>query len=209
MGYLIIVIVALLTVSTGNCGDRSTARTEIRPHGVPGKVVPEKQTEGHTCGWHSVRSIYHSYGLVLEDYNLRERLGVDRKSVPFFTSSKGTVHPDILRVLDQDGFSYEHVAINDLEQLHKLHLHLEHGFSALVLINRRQNDALHWVVFSGMAENRYTIADSLEENLYFEDLLFLAGNVRTVLLVKPRADDAIGKGKSHRKGLWQGFKSLF
>ena len=192
-----------------HAGNRARAPISIPPQGTPGEIYPEKQVEGHTCGWHSVRSIYTSYDLETDRYMLRERLGVDAKAVPFFASTKGTVHPDILRVLDQDGFQFEHLDLKKVADLHRLHEHFEEGHYALVLINRRENQALHWVVFAGVEQGDYVVVDSLSEEKYSEDLGFLAENVQTTLLLKPSDSDQIGTGKSHRNGVLQVLKGIF
>ncbi len=205
-----LILISILIASLAFGGEKYRAPTSVKPVGLPGEIYPENQIQGHTCGWHAIRSIYRSYGLKIEDYDLRLRLGVDKKSVPFLTSTKGTIHPDVLRVLDQDGFSYSSINIRQTSGLQKFHQHFESGHYALGLINRKQNNALHWIVLSGTDNYKYTVVDSLYPQEYKEDLKFLSENVQTVLLISPLdSGKEAGKGKSHRKGLFQGLKSLF
>lgn len=200
----------LLIVSSLIAGDRSHAPSTTRPSGVPGEIYPEKQTEGHTCGLHSMRSIYKSYHLPVENFNLRNRIGVDKSAVPFKGSTRGSIQPDLLRVLDQDGFAYEIIDIKKESVEKALIGHFNKGHYALTLIKRKQNGNLHWVVLSGLENEKYIVVDSLFPEKYTEGKQFLRKNIIGVILVEPRdSSKAEGKGKSHRKGLWEGFRSLF
>ncbi len=206
--YLIFLVITV-SLTRSFAGDRSRAPTDVKPSETPKDILPEKQTEGHTCGWHCLRSIYTSYHLKTEEYALRERLGVDKKAVPFFASTKGTVHPDILRVLDQDGFQFEHLDLGKQGHLNRLHDHFKTGHYALVLIRLNQSNALHWVVLSGVEEGKYHVVDSLQKDPYKEDVTFIHRQVQTTLLIKPSHSDEIGTGKAHRQGIQQGIKGLF
>lgn len=191
-------------------GDKSRAPTTAKPSGFPGKIEPEKQTESHTCGLHAMESIYRSYGLTVDDFNLRERLGVDRSTIPYATETRGTIQPDILRVLDQDGFTYTVVDLSRNDVGTTVSEHLQSGHYALTLIKRTESGILHWIVLSKVAETNFEIVDSLEPEAYFEPLDFLNTNAVGVVLVQPRDDsEEIGATKSHKTGLAEAIRSLF
>lgn len=158
---------------------------------TPAPLVGETQSEGHTCGMHSLSSIYKSYGLDPDVADLRFRLGVDRRANPLDGTTLGTVQPDILRVVHQDQFA---TALLDLQDPvpAKTHLkqHLHDGHYALTLIRRRQNGNLHWVVVSAWQGDQLTIVDSLEDKPYPEPADdFIANHVLSVILMKPAGED--------------------
>jgi len=74
-------------------------------------AAPNLQLDDFTCGFRAVAAAYEVYGMSPEEKNLRFRLGTDREAVPIFTGegSRGTLHPDMLRVVTQDGFSHEFI----------------------------------------------------------------------------------------------------
>lgn len=118
------------------------------------EVLPELQVESDTCGLHTLRVMYKAYGLDPDLENLRNRLGIAVPTNPLDRSSTGTLQPDMLRVLVQDGFDYRlwtdgypsfEVGIKD---------HLENHMAA-ALIRTRQSGNLHWVAVDVKAAPGY------------------------------------------------------
>ena len=92
-------------VATATAGGRDPSPDRTRPLPQPRKTpVITEQTEPHTCGWHTLSSIYTTHRLNPNRLQLRERLGVDAPALPGISGSTGTVQPDMVRVLSQDGF---------------------------------------------------------------------------------------------------------
>ncbi|CAM2007348.1 hypothetical protein [Acanthopleuribacter pedis] len=163
-----------------------------KPSALPNPIQGENQTEGHTCGLHSLSAIYKSYSLDPAAADLRFRLGVDRRANPFDATTLGTVQPDILRVVHQDGFA---TAVLDLQDpvpaRRHLQNHLESGHYALTLIRRRQSGNLHWVVISAWLDNELTVVDSLTPQPYTEPVDdFMTNHVLSVMLLQPAVEDA-------------------
>ena len=204
----LLLAIFVATVSTLHAGDKNPAPTNVRPEGKPDIIKPERQTESHTCGLHSMRSLYKSYRLPVDDYNLRARIGVDKPAVPFIKSTKGSIHPDLLRVLDQDGFKYEVVNMKADDVHLKLinHLKTKHYAMALLKLN---NGVMHWVIVSEAKDNSYVIIDSLKTKAHKLKQTEFEKPLIGVLLIQPQKAERSGTGKSHRTGLWEGLKSLF
>lgn len=154
------------------------------PSPTPGDFAPETQTEPHTCGLHSMNVIYRAYGLNPDDAKLRFRLGTDIPVNLFAPGTTGTIHPDILRVLEQDGFTSEVLVANE-ELASRLESHLTTGHPAMVLVKA---STWHWVVACGIDEKRnVTICDSLKPETYQEPLgSYAADRAQSVLLIRPR-----------------------
>jgi ABC-type bacteriocin/lantibiotic exporter with double-glycine peptidase domain len=133
-------------------------------------IAPEKQTEHHTCGLHAISSVYRSYGLDPKERRLRQRLGIDNPSLAYDSTTTGCLHPDIYRVIAQDGFDFKCLNLADSTSKELLKKHLDQKFYALALIKRRENGHLHWVVISGRSGNSILICDSLKPELYPEDI---------------------------------------
>lgn len=151
------------------------------------EVGPEAQFEDDTCGVHTLRVIYKAYGLEPDGENLRARLGVDVPSNPADEMSTGTLQPDILRVLVQDGFRYEFLDLeNESEAAARLAAHLRGGDMAAVLIRRRENGHMHWVAAYRMPGEEIEVLDSLVEKSYLEEPeAFVAETMLSCVLVKP------------------------
>lgn len=114
------------------------------PNALPKPIVGENQVEGHTCGMHSVSAVYKSYGVDPELADLRFRMGADRMANPLDKTSLGTVQPDMLRVVHQDGFATALLDLQDPEPAQKrLRDHLDSGHYAVTLISRREGGGLH------------------------------------------------------------------
>src|SRR6185295_11526072 len=154
-----------------------------QPTALPAPVRPEKQTEPHTCGLHSLSSLHRAYGLDPERYHLRFRLGVDKPFTNLIPSSRGTIHPDMTRVLKQDGFDTEIVNPDASDALSRVTSHLKAGHLAVALI---KVNSFHWIVMGGLAGDNVVICDSLREVKYEEPLdAYMKDRVYSVLLVKP------------------------
>lgn len=162
------------------------------PVALPKPLEVEQQVEGHTCGMHSISSVYKSYGLDPEAADLRFRMGVDRLANPFDKTTLGTVQPDLLRVVHQDGFATALLDLQEPEPAQKiLREHLESGHYAVTLIRRRQNGNLHWVVLSAWRDDTLTVVDSLADTPYPEPVAdFMENHVLSVVLMKPAGENA-------------------
>lgn len=171
-----------------------------RPNATASKVIPEQQDEPHTCGFHALNSAYRAYGLDPEAMGLRFRLGVDAKAIPFDAESNGTLHPDIYRVLDQDGFSINALPLDHPESLSALTTHLDDEHLALALIYR---NTYHWVVIASRDGDQITIADSLSATVYRATTkTFIKDHALSVTLICPaRTSEAIGTTAAHNLGL--------
>jgi hypothetical protein len=151
-------------------------------------VGPEAQFESHTCGWHALRVIYKAYGLNPDEANLRFRLGVDVPANPLDGKSTGTLQPDLLRVLVQDGFAYERLPLDDeVKAANALEGHVQGGHMAAVLIRRRENGNMHWVAVRKGVAGQVTVLDSLFPEAYPEQsLAFVRECVLSGFLISPR-----------------------
>lgn len=154
------------------------------PRRTPGPVVALTQTEPHTCGYCSMAAIYRAYGLDPEELRLRFRLGTDKPVSNFLPETQGTIHPDMLRVLSQDGFDASVVAPSSGTALPRLYDCLDAGQCALVLTKVKD---FHWVVASGRHGDAITIHDSLHPLPYEKDgPAYLQNEVYSLLLLRPR-----------------------
>lgn len=149
----------------------------------PRPIVALKQVEPHTCGFCSMAAIYQSYGLSVEELRLRFRLGTDKPVSNFLPDTRGTIHPDMLRVLSQDGFETEVLRPSSDDSHSRLVAHLDAGYPALVLIKVVD---YHWVVAGKRQGDQLVIHDSLISAPYVKDsAAYLRDEVYSLLLVKP------------------------
>ncbi|MBB6429793.1 hypothetical protein [Algisphaera agarilytica] len=199
-----IVILLLVVLIFHGCGFMSgkyhSAETSAAPNPTPTTVVAEIQTEPHTCGLHSLRSLYRAYGLDPDRYDLRFRLGVDAKANPFDDESTGTLQPDLYRVLDQDGFGVQPLSLDDPQSQVMLNDHLRDEHLAVALVYR---STYHWVVLdNGAEEDHLTIIDSLSAEPYSENThTFLHDYALSVTLIQPAAPDhSAGLPATHQSG---------
>lgn len=151
------------------------------------EVGPEAQFESDTCGLHTLRVIYKAYGLEPDHENLRARLGVDVPTNPMDPTSTGTLQPDLLRVLTQDGFLHKPLDLsNDYLASETLTQHLDSGNMAALLIARKENGNMHWVAAYRMAGDTIEILDSLfEESYTVNPSDFINQCVLSCILVEP------------------------
>ena len=147
--------------------------------------MPEQQTEGHTCGMHALRAAYRGYGLEPDEFDLRFRLGVDTAAVPGDGTSTGTLPPDLLRVLPQDGFAYTLLPLEDAGAEAQLKRHLRRGQVALALV---EVTGLHWVALDAAPGDRLRVVDSLSPQPYdVATPQFLGDQALSVVLIEPAA----------------------
>lgn len=157
------------------------------PRTFAAELIPERQTEPHTCGFHALSSIYKAYGLDPEEHRLRFRLGVDKPVNLLFPESRGTVHPDILRVLSQDGFKATIADPGETGAADQLKSHLDDGHVALALT---KVNTYHWVALTharDFDQDSVEVCDSLQEHNYQENLQeYLADQTYSLILIKTR-----------------------
>lgn len=180
------------------------AHAAQRPTDTPGDYVLEEQTEGFTCGLHALSTVYSAYGLDADEERLRRRMGVDIKAVFYVPDSTGTLHPDMYMVLAQDFFKINELAHYDDIGWGDLRTHLDTGHPAVLLIKRRENGNLHWVVATRtLADDKIEIYDSLFDEPYEETPDFLTDHIVTAMLVKPTADgeQAMSSVDAHLAGM--------
>ena len=157
----------------------------VQPAARPTPIVPEVQTEPHTCGLHAISAVYTAYGLDPLELRLRFRLGTDKPLSHFIPDSIGTIHPDMLRVLAQDGFETELLRPGGKDAAQLLREHLDAGHPALALT---KPGTFHWVVVAAREGENATICDSLRTEPCCKPLEnYLQEDVYSLLLVKPAA----------------------
>ncbi len=161
----------------------------------------ERQVEPHTCGYHAASTIYKAYGLDVGERRLRARLGVDNKSLLYDSSSTGCLHPDIYRVMNQDGFDAIALDLDSSSDSASLKSHLEAGGLALALIQRHDSGVMHWVVLGAISGGEVSVQDPLEDEIqtasyqeYWDDRLL------SVIKVQPRSGEPAPLWKLHLRG---------
>lgn len=133
-----------------------------RPMGTAGIPDAEEQTEPHTCGLHAMRSMYKAYRLDAERYDLRFRLGTDHPAMRVDKDSTGTLHPDLYRVLAQDGFFARPIALEHADAAAELRDHLDRQHLALAVVYR---STYHWVLVGpGDGAGQLAVYDSLQHD---------------------------------------------
>lgn len=168
---------------------------------APAEPLP--QLESHTCGLLSLSAAYKAYGLSPGGKNLRFRLGVDRAANPVDSTSTGTLHPDLLRVIAQDGFTYAMLDPARDDAPGALTSHLESSQVALLLIRREETGGLHWVLTDESEGGVLRIVDSLKPEPVREAAEpFLRRRVLSIILMRPaEAGAAVDIGAAHRAGM--------
>lgn len=152
-------------------------------------ITAERQVEPHTCGLHSVRAIYTAYGIDPDAADLRFRLGTDTKALNLDKGSVGTIHPDILRVLGQDGFETDLIMSRSDGGAARMREHLEQGDPVLAMVRAGSagDGGLHWVVIDRVEGGEVVVADSLVEAMRIEPAdVFLRDRVLSAILVSAR-----------------------
>lgn len=163
----------------------------------------EQQKETDTCGLHALSTVYRAYGLDAERERLRWRLGIDTKAVLWKSDTTGALHPDMAMVLAQDHFAVESINPSLEPSWSALKTHVRSGHPAVLLITRRENEALHWVVVAeGLQVNQVLVYDPLFEEPYFEDRNFWDNHVITAWGIQPAEKSReISSWRAHRNGV--------
>jgi len=174
------------------------------PSATPDRPVRVEQTLPHTCGLRAMEAAYTAYGLDPEAMDLRYRLGTDFAALPVDPESTGTLHPDILRVLAQDGFATTIVDLEADDATQQLTDHLANGQLALAVVYR---STYHWVLLApgDAAEPPETLwlVDSLADEGVSQDIEdYVADETLSVILIQPRdpLDDPPSRSAQHLLG---------
>ena len=171
-----------------------------RPRATAGPARPEQQTEPHTCGWHAMRSLYTAYGLDPDDFGLRFRLGTDQPAMRADKDSTGTLHPDLYRVLAQDGFVAEVFDFDRALPADHLDLHLSNNQLALAVVYR---STYHWVLLTpGDKPGRVRVIDSLIAEPVDTDAAAFVDEALSITLVRPaKPGETVSTADAHAAGL--------
>jgi hypothetical protein len=178
--------------------------TDQRPTASPASYTLEEQTEGYTCGVHALSTVYKAYGLDPEAERVRWRLGVDTKAVFYVSDSTGALHPDMWMVLAQDFFVINELSGYEEPDWVVMRMHLQSGHPVVLLIKRRENGNLHWVVATRTLEDdKIEIYDSLFDEPYEETLDLFENHVVTAMLVRPMPGDVMAMSSidAHLEGM--------
>jgi len=172
------------------------------PAPLPDTPVRVKQTLPHTCGLRAMESAYRAYGMDPEAYDIRYRLGTDFSAIPTDPDATGTLHPDILRVLAQDGFATTLIDLDEAGAADQLEAHLSQGHLALAVVYR---STYHWVLLappeSGHAENQgeLWLIDSLAEGHTEHGIAeYIQNETLSVILIRPRSASESEPSRSHQ-----------
>ena len=174
-------------------------------------LEPTAQTEKHTCGFLAASALYRAYGLNPIERRLRARLGTDNRANVYDETSTGTLHPDLYRVMTQDGFALQRLDVAAPDVLPALEHHLQCGHFALALVQRRETGHLHWVALGGLHTNQLLICDSMKPAPFAEPAdEWLRDCALGILLVSPapRPLPAQSVWKLHLAGLQDTRKTL-
>ena len=193
---IVLLLIALLCIPTfcvggpGYYSSKYSPARGPRPTGTAAALIPEVQTEPHTCGLHALSSIYRAYGLDPDQFELRFRLGTDKPLTNFAADSTGTLPPDIERVVRQDGFRFSKLDPAAPETTEHLLAHLRLGHPALVLTHKgSMTSGLHWIAmsFSPSGGSNALTCDSLRPEPFEEDAAaLLTTRARTLYLLSPQ-----------------------
>lgn len=170
------------------------------PNAIADTPVAEMQTEPHTCGLHAMRSMYTAYGLSIELLDLRFRLGTDQPAMRSDKDSTGTLHPDLYRVLAQDGFEATPLDLNDKGAADDLQAHLNQQQLALAVVYR---GTYHWVLL-GPSElgDLVLIYDSLKADPLADPADVFISDALSITLIQPaEPGDAVSTTDAHAEGL--------
>lgn len=186
-----------------HAGSPEPAPTPVPPAAKPAPLVPHVQKDDYSCGFLALAAIYESYGIDPRMARLRDRLGTDVPAVAFVKDSNGTLQPDLLRVLKQDGFGAAIVNAEDAAGMKSLRDHLQGGQYALALTRTEQAGGLHWVALTGYKDGDVTVGDSLKLGLQRENLVDYAAGplLRAILLTPGTPDPRAAYGYDHARGL--------
>lgn len=173
------------------------------PTAMPSALVLEAQTEGFTCGYHALSTVYRAYGLDPVAERARWRLGVDTKAVFWASDSTGALHPDLYMVFAQDHFSVRAVDLEADDAWEQLQDHLKEGHLAVLLIARPENGNLHWVTAAASGREGMQVFDSLLAEPMVQGQDYWEQYVLTAIMVRPFGEDApesLSSWAAHRAG---------
>jgi hypothetical protein len=179
--------------------DSVQSQDVARPSANPGTPVAETQTEPHTCGLHAMRSMYRAYGLAPEAFNLRFRLGTDEPAMRADKDSTGTLHPDLYRVLAQDGFAIEVLDLDADVASKALQNHLAWQQLALAVVYR---STYHWVLIGpSNRDGELVLYDSLKDEAVAMTIDVFLDSALSITLVEPSAGEPLSASRAHSLGL--------
>ncbi len=205
LGLLLLFLLAGVLFVAGRVSGKSEAwrSADVPQSSTIAPAEPLEQTEPHTCGLLSLSSAYRAYGLSPDNKNLRFRLGVDRTANPVDSTSTGTLHPDLLRVIVQDGFTYELLDPGASDAGSRLREHVNAHQAALILIRRPESGGLHWLLTDEAGDGRLRIVDSLRPEPVREALdAFMREVALSIILLKPSGVDVMPDvSAAHRAGV--------
>lgn len=183
-GFLIIVFVLLPAfIEQMIAGKYDAADAGQFPSATAQTPVAEVQTEPHTCGLHAMRSLYVAYGMTPEVFRLRFRLGTDEPAMRADSESTGTLHPDLYRVLAQDGFKATPLDLGAGDAHELLDAHLTSGQLALAVVYR---STYHWILLDGGdAVGELVVTDSLSDEPITTTTAELVDEALSITLVGP------------------------
>ena len=200
LALLLFLVGAFVACSGPGSSGKYTAPEPLQvPLQSPTNFEVDRQDEGHTCGYHALRVVYRAYDVDTDRARLRERLGVDEPAIPKDASSLGLLHPDLLRVIAQDGFVGEIVPDplgEDARSALAEHL-ADHPALALVELS---GGLMHWVVLTEFVGGRVTVVDSLADQPYQRDWSdFAREDLLSLVTIRPGADEC-SRGRLHGIG---------
>ena len=185
-----------------------------RPGAATAPATPILQFETHTCGLLALSAAYRTCGLDPAEENLRLRLGVDVPAHPFDAGSTGTLHPDLFRVLRQDGFSYRILDPKSTATSNELCAAFAANDLALLLIVRSETGNLHWVLSDACIVDDLRIVDSLQPAPYLKlREEYLANDVVSMIIIAaggepdPEFKDAYADGAAEMLRVRERLKS--
>ena len=182
--------------------DFGSAHDPRGPRALPGMPERVPQTLPHTCGLRAMESAYRAYGMDPDLCDIRYRLGTDFSAIPIDPDSTGTLHPDILRVLAQDGFTTTLIDLDQADAADRLEAHLSRGHLALAVVYR---STFHWVLLAPPERTRdddgaqLWLFDSLAEGHTEHGIAeYVENETLSVILIHPRNANESEPSRSHQ-----------
>ena len=206
---LVVLLSALLLVSACvllpdfagqyKAGKYEPVEQVTKPSATASAPTAESQAEPHTCGLHAMRSMYAAYGLAPDHFQLRFRLGTDEPATRVDKDSTGTLHPDLYRVLAQDGFAIDTLDLEAAVASSALQNHLAWDQLALAVVYR---GTYHWVLLGPADETDGVIVyDSLEAEPGRMPIEALLADALSITLIGPSTGEPMPTSDAHALGL--------
>ena len=102
-------------------------------------------------------------------------------------STRGTLHPDLLRVVEQDGFGYRLLDPAASGAADEVVAELGAGRPVLILEIREETGGLHWVVGDRWEDGRLRLRDSLAEGpIEVDGAVFLRSRALSLVFLAPK-----------------------